>query len=117
MNVKYVSVGLLVFVLLGILDFVRRDKLSFKYAFGWLLAVVAGLLCAVFQSFFEKMARSLGFELFSNAIFFFCVFLAVVLGLLLTVFLCQLSRRNDQMAQRIALLEKSLDDQRSEKEA
>ncbi|MFP4472773.1 MAG: DUF2304 domain-containing protein [Candidatus Omnitrophota bacterium] len=106
MTPTVLSMILLVLLLAVILDFIRRDKLTFKYAFGWLTAVVLGLLCAVFQNAFRAGAELLGFVLLSNAIFFFCVFLAVVLGVLLTVFLCQLNRRNEQMAQKIGLLEK-----------
>ena len=54
------------------------------------------------------LASHLGFEVPSNFIFFCLMGAFVFLSLLLTVFLCQQNRRNDRMAQKIALLERDL---------
>jgi hypothetical protein len=105
MNIKMLAILLSVVIFLFVLDLVRRRKLRFKYALGWLFVSAA----AVFLSFFHQVlfwtASALGFELPSNFIFFAlsCVF--VFLSLLLTVFLCQQNERNDCMAQKIAILE------------
>ena len=105
MNIHMVAAGISIVIFLFVLDLVRRHKLTFKYALGWLFISAAGIFCVVFDQLLFACAAFLGFELPSNFIFFalFCVF--VFLSLLLTVFLCQQNNRNDAMAQKIAILE------------
>lgn len=108
MSSKYVAVFVLLCIFALIIDLIRREKLTFKYAFGWMAAVIVGLVIALASHFFEYIALLLGFELLSNFIFFCCVGVAVILGLLLTVLLCQQSQRNECMAKKIAWLEYEL---------
>jgi len=105
MNIHLVALVVAVAIFLFVIDLVRRQKLTFKYAMGWLLVSAGAIFCAVFYRVLFACAAFLGFELPSNFIFFalFCVF--VFLSLLLTVFLCQQNSHNDVMAQKIALLE------------
>ncbi len=100
-----ISVALLVYVL----ELVRRQKLTFKYAFAWLLVSVLAIGVSIFDGIVFAVAAWLGFELPSNFIFFalFCIF--ILLSLLLTVFLCQQNSRNDAMAQKIGILEMEID--------
>lgn len=109
MEAWHITVVLFCLLVFFILDLIRREKLSFKYAFGWLCGCVLGITFAVFQNVLQKTSSALGFVLMSNFVFFVCVFAAVFLGLLLTVFLYQQQRRGDIMAQRIALLQEELD--------
>ena len=105
MNIHVVAILVSVAIFLFVIDLVRRRRLTFKYAMGWLFVSGGAIFFAVFYRLLFLCATLLGFELPSNFIFFalFCVF--VFLSLLLTVFLCQQNSRNDIMAQRIALLE------------
>ena len=105
MNIQVVAVAVSVTIFLFVVDLVRRHKLTFKYAVGWLFVSASAIFFAIFDKLLFRCAALLGFELPSNFIFFalFCVF--ILLSLLLTVFLCQQNSRNDAMAQKIALLE------------
>jgi hypothetical protein len=105
MNIHLVAIVVSMAIFLFVIDLVRRQRLTFKYAVAWLLVSGGAIFFAVFYRLLFALAGLLGFELPSNFIFFalFCVF--VTLSLLLTVFLCQQNSRNDVMAQKIALLE------------
>ncbi|MDE1921647.1 MAG: DUF2304 domain-containing protein [Candidatus Omnitrophica bacterium] len=105
MNIHLVAFLVSVAVFLFVIDLVRRRRLTFKYAVGWLSVSAVGIFFAVFYRLIFACADFFGFELPSNFIFFtlFCVF--VFLSLVMTVFLCQQNIRNDLMAQKIALLE------------
>ena len=105
MNLKILAISISVLIFLFVIELVRRDKLTFKYAVIWLLVAVGAVFFTVFHTFLFQCASFLGFELPSNFIFFtlFCVF--IFLTLFLTVFLCQQNSRNDDMAQKIAVLE------------
>jgi len=105
MNIHVVAFAVSVTIFLFVIDLVRRQRLTFKYAVAWLLVSAGAIFFAVFYRPIFLCAAWAGFELPSNFIFFvlFCVF--IFLSLLLTVFLCQQNNRNDVMAQKIALLE------------
>ncbi len=110
MNIHVVAILVSTVIFLFVLDLVRRQKLTFKYAVAWLSVSALAVFFAVFHQILFQFAAWLGFELPSNFIFFtlFCVF--IFLSLLLTVFLCQQNSRNDRMAQKIALLEFELNE-------
>ena len=102
--VKTLAILFLSGILLFVIDLVRREKLTFKYAMAWLFVCVFGILAVIFDQFLWKIAHFLGFQLVSNFIFVGLLSVFVLLTLLMTVFLCQENNRNDQMAQKIAML-------------
>jgi len=108
MNVRLLSIFLASVFFLIIIDLVRREKLTFKYAAGWLGITLLGILLAVFDKFLSGFAAKLGFQLTSNFIFFTVSCGLISLSLILTIFLGQQNSRNDRMAQKIALLENEL---------
>ena len=105
MGIRILAFGLSLAILLFVLELVRREKLSFKYAFIWLFVCVLGVVCSVFSEWLFALSRFFGFEVPSNFIFFGRFGIFVFVSLLLTVFLCQQNRRNDRMAQKIGMLE------------
>lgn len=109
MSLKVLSLFLAFCVFCFVIDLIRREKLTFKYGFAWLIFSSLICLLSVFDSVLYKLADYCGFVLMSNFIFFtlFCVF--ILLSLILTIFLCQQNFRNDCMAQKIALLETEIE--------
>lgn len=105
MSAKGLSLILSLLFLMFVVELVRRDKLNFKYAFAWMAVTVMAILFAVFDRVLFRIAFLFGFELPSNFIFFSILCAFVFLSLLLTIFLCQQNKRNDTMAQKLALLE------------
>ena len=105
MPIKILTVVLAVSLLLFVVELVRREQLTFKYAFGWILIAGAAIFLAVFDNILTKLAKTFGFELASNFIFFTLLSIFVFLTLVMTIFLCQQNNRNDKMAQKIGALE------------
>jgi hypothetical protein len=114
MNVRLLSILLASAFFLIVIDLVRREKLTFKYAAGWLGVTLLGIALAVFDKFLSGFAVKLGFQLTSNFIFFTVSCGLICLSLMLTIFLCQQNNRNDRMAQKIALLENEIRNIRDE---
>lgn len=110
MNARLLAAALSLLLFLFVVEMIREERLTFKYAFGWLLAAVIGLLMAVFDRCVVRAAGWFGFELPSNFIFFTGLGVFVFLSLLLTIFLCQQNRRTERLAQKIALLENEVED-------
>ncbi len=105
MTIQLLAIMLSFSIFVFVLELVRREKLTFKYAFSWLFFAALGLFCSIFKEFLFAASRWCGFELPSNFIFFVLLCTFVFLSLLLTVFLCQQNSRNDRMAQSLGLLE------------
>lgn len=108
MNARILAIILAATLLILIIELVRREKLTFKYASGWILAGIAGIAAAIFDQLLYRLAVSLGFQLTSNFIFFIVLCGLIFLSLILTIFLCQQNSRNDRMAQKIGLLEQEI---------
>ncbi len=108
MKIKLIPIILSLIMFLVVIELIRREKLTFKYALAWMGIALLGLLLSIFEDVLFYFARTLGFELASNFIFFALISVFVFLSLLLTIFLCQQNDRNDKMAQKIGLLEYEL---------
>ena len=105
LTTKLLTLFLACLVLLLIIELIRKEKLTFKYAAGWIVVSVAAIFLTIFDKTFFKVAYFLGFELPSNFIFFTLLTIFVFLTLLMTIFLCQQNYRNDKIAQQIGILE------------
>ena len=105
MNIKCLAVLISGLVFLTVIELVRREKLTFKYALSWIVISAAGLFFAVFDRLLFRIAHACGFELPSNFIFFSLLAFFVFLSLFLTIFLCEQNNRNDTIAQKIGILE------------
>ncbi len=112
MNIKLLGITLAVAILCIVVELTRREKLTFKYAAIWLMVSFAAVFFAVFDELLFKIAYAFGFKLPSNFIFFVLMTAFVFITLLMTIFLCQQNRRNDKMAQRLAMLEFELEELR-----
>ena len=105
MGIKLLALILSSGIFLLVIELVRRERLTFKYAVGWLGASALAIFFSVFHNYLFALAEFLGFQLPSNFIFFSLLSIFVFLSLVMTIFLCQQNSRNDAMAQKIALLE------------
>lgn len=105
MTTKFLTIILALLILLFVLELSRREKLTFKYAFGWLIVSFLAVALTVFDKFLFQTAKFFGFELTSNFIFFTLLSVFVFLSLMLTVFLCEEDKRNQKIAQKLGTLE------------
>lgn len=105
MSIKLLALFLAAVILLIVFELIRQEKLTFKYAAGWIFVSVLATVLILFDRVLFHVAHFFGFELASNFIFFSLLSVFVFLSLLMTIFLCQQNSRNDTMAQKISLLE------------
>jgi len=114
-TIKILTGFLAVAILVLVVELGRRRKLTFKYAIGWILISLLGLLFDVFDQLLSWTSALLGFTLPSNFIFFTLICFFIFLSLFLTIFLCQQNNRNDTMAQKIGLLEVEINELKQKK--
>ncbi|MCD4780406.1 MAG: DUF2304 domain-containing protein [Candidatus Omnitrophica bacterium] len=106
---KLITIGISCFLILSVVELIRKEKLTFKYASLWLTVSFLALVFAIFNSWLFKLSEVLGFVLPSNFIFFSLLIVLTLLIFVVTLFLCQQNRHNDTIAQKIALLEHELE--------
>ena len=86
MEIKWLAIIISGGVLWTVIELVRREKLTFKYALSWIVISAAGLFFAVFDRLLFRIAHACGFELPSNFIFFSLLAFFVFVSLFLTIF-------------------------------
>ncbi len=105
MNVQYFAVGCSVLILVFIVDLIRREKMTFKYALAWLVSGAGVLLLALNERLLSGLSHWAGFALPSNFVFFLFTLFVIFLSLLLTVYANETNKRSEVLAQAVALLE------------
>jgi hypothetical protein len=94
-----------VFLLLVVLELVRRRRLLERYALLWLLAAIVILGLAAWSPGLERLASSLGIVDAPNALFFVALGFIVVLLLHFSAAVSRLSDQSKVLAQRLAIME------------
>lgn len=114
MKIKMLVIMISIFAFFFVIDLIRREKLTFKYAVVWIFMCLAGILVAVYENLIFKSASFLGFALPSNFIFFLLGVFLVVLSLMLSIYICQQNRHLELITQKIGLMELELSKLRKE---
>lgn len=105
MPTKALALILSCMVLLSVIELIRREKLTFKYAAGWIFVACLAIFFSIFDQALFQIAFFFGFELPSNFIFFSLLAVFVFLSLVLTILVCQQNVHNDRIAQKLGILE------------
>jgi hypothetical protein len=87
-----------------IVEMVRRRRFSEGYSLLWLLSGVAVLALALWRDLLEAMAQVLGIFYAPTALFVIAFGLILLLNVQQSALLCEMERRNADLAQRLALL-------------
>jgi len=114
--IKIITVSASILIFLLVIELVRQEKLTFKYASWWICVSSIAILLTIFDQIIFKMARFFGFELASNFIFFTILTIFVFMGLFMTILLSQQNSHNDAMAQKIAMLEFEVEQLKNKKD-
>ena len=92
-------------ILLLVIDLIRRQKMTFKYALAWLASSALVLFFTIQDHWLNKLAKWAGFALPSNFIFFLLLIFVIFFSLLLTIHINEQNSRSESMAQAIAKLD------------
>ena len=105
MSVKLFAIGCSVMIFAFVVELIRREKMTFKYALTWLVVSAAVLTFAVFNGVLDRLAHWAGFVLTSNFIFFLLLVFGVLFSLLLTIYANEQNKRTEMLTQALAILE------------
>ncbi len=105
MNAKQLLMASALAILFFVIEFIRRQKMTFKYSLFWLVSCLAVLFFAWNDELMVSLSEWAGFALPSNFIFFLLLVFFIVLSLFLTLYVNEENNRSETLAQAIARLE------------
>lgn len=105
MQPKTFAVLLTCFILIAVINLIRRQKMSFKYALIWFVLSASVIVLAIYDHILYTIAHWAGFTLLSNFIFFLLLIFVILFSLLLTLYINEQNNRTEAMAQAIAKLD------------
>jgi hypothetical protein len=92
-------------ILVLVIDRIRRQKMTFKYALAWLVTSSLVLFFTIQDGWLKGLAHWAGFALPSNFIFFLLLVFVIFFSLLLTIHINEQNSRTEALAQAIAKLD------------
>jgi len=101
-------------LLIMIVDFLRKEKLKEKYSILWLVALVCLQVLIVFDEWVIKLAELVGVYYPPSLFFYLAILFLFVIVLYMSLVISKLTRQNQLLAQKVALLEARFADCRSQ---
>ncbi len=114
LRVSIVAAAVSLVLLVVVLELIRSRRLRERYALLWVLTAAVMLVLSVWRSGLDTLAGLVGIHYAPSALFAVAAVFAVVVLLHYSTVISRLSDENAILAQRLALLEASLADERAE---
>lgn len=94
-----------VVLLLMVFDFLRRERLKEKYSIMWVSAIVAIQLLILFHEWLNEFSLWVGVYYPPSLLFYLAFLFLFIIVLHLSLVVSKLTKQNQIMAQKLALLE------------
>jgi hypothetical protein len=104
-------IALAVVVCLGIFELVRRKRLLERYALVWLTAGVSVLVLGLWKGLLTTLSHAVGIAYPPSALFVVTFLFVLVMLVNFSTTVSRLSDQNNVLAQRLALLQRRLEEQ------
>ena len=105
-----VAIVLAVSMLIVVVELVRKRRLREEYSFVWVGTAAVLIVLALKQDLILELSKLFGAAQSSSTLFFLALVFLMLLCLQFSVRLSRLTFRNKALTQRIALLEKEMDE-------
>ncbi|HOB52429.1 MAG TPA: DUF2304 domain-containing protein [Acidobacteriota bacterium] len=96
-------------LLLAIIHFLRREKLKEKYSLLWLAAIVCIQVLILSEGWLNRLAQLVGIYYPPSLVFYLAILFLFAIMLHQGLAMSKLTRQNQVLAQRLALLEARLE--------
>ena len=103
-------------LLLMIIELVRRRKLRVEYSWLWIFTGAAIMLLVVRYELLELITNMIGAVAPTTTLFIFAILFLMIVGLFFSMKITDLTARQKNLAQQVALLRFQLEQQSGEKE-
>jgi hypothetical protein len=106
-------IALALVICLVIFELVRRKRLLERYALVWLAAGVSVLVLALWKGLLTTLSHAVGVSYPPSALFVVAFFFVLVMLVNFSTTISRLSDQNTVLAQRLALLQRALEEQQA----
>lgn len=101
------------FLMLVVIELIRRGRLEEKYAIIWLLTSLFLIICSVNFEIIRFFARLTGVLVPSNFLFMLAFFFLVIISLSITVVVSSQSQKNRKLAQELSVIRLTIEEMQS----
>ena len=113
-----IEVIVLAVIVCGLMfELIRRRRLMERYAILWLMAGVTVLVLALWKGLLTTLAHAAGISYLPSALFAVAFLFVLVMLVHFSMTISRLSDQNTMLAQRLALLQQSLEQERGDEPA
>jgi len=116
LKLRLIIAGIIIVGIIYIVSLIRRNRLELKYALSWMIVAMIILVIDIFPVVMDKLALFLGIASPMNMMFFMGLLFALVIILTLTVAVSIAAGSVKRLTQKIALLEKKIENLESKNE-
>ncbi len=104
MNIQILSILFLLFVIIIIINFLRKRSITIKYAIVWLIPLFILLIASIVPGFLDYITKLFGFTLGSNLVFALLIGLLMLVTIALTVIVSSQNVKIKTLIQEVSLL-------------
>lgn len=108
MRIQIIAIIVLILAFILLIRQVKKKKLDLKYSLAWMLLDIVLIILAAFPGLILSISRWLGIETPSNMVFFCGFIFSLIIIYVLTAAISKMSDNIRCLTQKIALLEKKL---------
>lgn len=116
-KLRLIIAGIIIVGILYIISLIKRNRLELKYALSWLIVATLIFVIDIFPVVMDYFALFLGIASPMNMMFFLGLLFSLVIILTLTVAVSIAAGSVKRLTQKIALLEKRIEDLEIEKKS
>ena len=98
-----------VFLILLLLELIRRNYLKERYSLLWLVTGGVFLVLSLIINSLSPITQFLGFQVVSNALFLAGLVFLIIIALGMTIAISSLAERNKRLTQEMVLLKKKIE--------
>ena len=95
-------------ILIMIINFLRKEKLKEKYSILWLITIIFIQIFIIFDKLLNKIAHTVGIYYPPSLVFYLAFLFLFIIVLHLSLVVSKLTKQNQILAQKIALLDAKL---------
>lgn len=103
-NLLLTVICFITMILFIILNLLKKNKISVKYAIMWLLTIIISAIVLVIPHLLEKLSQLLGFELVSNMVLCIFIMILLIITISMTVMITKQKKEITILIQEVGIL-------------
>ena len=113
MRIQIIAIIVLILAFVLLIGQIKKKKLDLKYSLAWMLLDIVLIILATFPDLIILVSKGLGIQTPSNMVFFCGFIFSLIIIYVLTVAISKMSDNIRCLTQKIALLEKEIQEKES----